>query len=1083
MLIRRRLLASLLALTMLLAVSAPTAASFTDVGGTRFASSASYLYELGVAVGDPDGSFYPLRTITRAEAAKLIVSIIGRNDLARSLDSAPAFPDTLGHWANGYIAAARAGGIISGYPDGTFKPQNQVTYAEMAKMLLEAAGQGPVLGMSWPSNYMSAAQARGLFTGIPGYGADSQAIRGDCAMMIAHTVRNVTHAATGKTLSESVFGQASLLELVPATATARIGAAVQLDAIVRDAAGNPLPGIVVGYRVTGPQGGTITQTGQFRATQPGQYMVTASAAGLLKTSMIAVTGDAIGLRASPSSQTISATGRSVGTITVEVVDSWGNRITTNNTAQITMAYASGGNNGAVTFTQTTAVVQAGVAEFEVTSGTRTGRTDTLVFRATGLGEAQASITTAAQAVAGVELSASPSSLQVNATGRAVVTATLVDQSGIALTSSGVSITFGISGPATFTGGTTSSRTVSTSSGKASVEIYSIQGGTGDIRITAASTNLPSATLRIPTYVAGTPVALRADVSDSSITAAQTGTSANRAFLQVEMVDSQGRPANKTLPVSLSLEFDDGLPLSSRGLAVSGTLTLQAGDSRTGNIIVSAASTSAGKAGTHTIRVVPDDSSLDTTWFSVTVEPGPLKSVRLSLTEAIKVSLRNPTTTVYVQLADAAGNSLEQANVEIRCGWQDPGNNNKGKPTINGIYNPPTDATSSEAIRVLTDSSGRAQVRLSAQPYISDDYRLVFRSGTLSATSPTVTVVDALAESTTLSFTAPSGGSISRVRADADEAALLTVMVRDDNSNPLGNWNVAVEFSGSGENVRNAQVELGTKVSSYSNGKITVRTVNSPGSSDHGKAIISFQGAKSGSYTVTVKPADAASSATVSRSFRTDPGTVIAGVKITTTEGKDPTSLSVKADTPVALRLWSVDAGGNPITAPGAVHVLVDSTHGLYSSNSSGEFRETSVGSRVPQGGHFTIRRGTQYASVYYVQGTAQTGVNIRIRASDAAFVAYQLDLVSGTLNSATPPAALMSYRATDAEGNPIGGVKVVFEATKGSVSAPEGTTSSSGSVGVTWHGGSGGSLIATVKNSLLGSGAAQVEAVGNWPAP
>jgi hypothetical protein len=58
----------------------------------------------------------------------------------------PVFYDLHGHWAEGYIYQLAMLGIISGYPDGTFRPEQPVSRAEMLKMCMMAAGVMPIPG-------------------------------------------------------------------------------------------------------------------------------------------------------------------------------------------------------------------------------------------------------------------------------------------------------------------------------------------------------------------------------------------------------------------------------------------------------------------------------------------------------------------------------------------------------------------------------------------------------------------------------------------------------------------------------------------------------------------------------------------------------------------------------------------------------------------------------------------------------------------------------------------------------------------------------------------------------------------------
>jgi|GEM_PF-2325332 len=87
-----------------------------------------------VVRGYADGTFKPENSVTRAEFAKLVVT-------AMELDTESyegGFGDLDGHWAADYVQTAKNSGIINGYADGTFKPDGEITRAEMAAMLSRA---------------------------------------------------------------------------------------------------------------------------------------------------------------------------------------------------------------------------------------------------------------------------------------------------------------------------------------------------------------------------------------------------------------------------------------------------------------------------------------------------------------------------------------------------------------------------------------------------------------------------------------------------------------------------------------------------------------------------------------------------------------------------------------------------------------------------------------------------------------------------------------------------------------------------------------------------------------------------------
>ncbi|SHN79197.1 S-layer homology domain-containing protein [Paenibacillus sp. ov031] len=82
--------------------------------------------------GYTDGSFRPERNVTRAEMATLITRILGTS----TLEGSHEFTDvTSSHWADAAISAAAQSGYVQGYTDGSFKPDQAITRAEMAVVL------------------------------------------------------------------------------------------------------------------------------------------------------------------------------------------------------------------------------------------------------------------------------------------------------------------------------------------------------------------------------------------------------------------------------------------------------------------------------------------------------------------------------------------------------------------------------------------------------------------------------------------------------------------------------------------------------------------------------------------------------------------------------------------------------------------------------------------------------------------------------------------------------------------------------------------------------------------------------------
>ena len=83
--------------------------------------------------GYPDGTVRPNGEITRAEAAAMLARLLEIESIGSA--EAPSFPDTPSAWYNKAINAVVQRGIMKGYPDGTFKPNDAITRAEFTQMI------------------------------------------------------------------------------------------------------------------------------------------------------------------------------------------------------------------------------------------------------------------------------------------------------------------------------------------------------------------------------------------------------------------------------------------------------------------------------------------------------------------------------------------------------------------------------------------------------------------------------------------------------------------------------------------------------------------------------------------------------------------------------------------------------------------------------------------------------------------------------------------------------------------------------------------------------------------------------------
>lgn len=137
-------------LKKVLALVLALACAFTMFAGATFTDQADIavdddvvdtLVSLGVIQGYSDGSFRPNDTVTRAEMAKMIYVLrTGNSDASAYNDDATTFTDIGSHWARGYIKYCQSLGIIAGKSSTTFAPDSLVTAQEAAKMLLVTLG-------------------------------------------------------------------------------------------------------------------------------------------------------------------------------------------------------------------------------------------------------------------------------------------------------------------------------------------------------------------------------------------------------------------------------------------------------------------------------------------------------------------------------------------------------------------------------------------------------------------------------------------------------------------------------------------------------------------------------------------------------------------------------------------------------------------------------------------------------------------------------------------------------------------------------------------------------------------------------
>ena len=204
----KRLISCLLSAALLagLLVFPPASASgsggFSDISDSTVADAAEMLRLLVVVDGTGGGAFNPGGTLSRAEFCKMTVEIMGRGAEEPAQRNRTIFTDVgPTYWARGYVnlassitiggTAGENGGttggtrLIMGVGDGTFRPNQAITYGEAVTILMRVLGYGSAdvaTGSNWYDGYVAVAQSSGLADGLS-LGGAATLTRGQAAIL------------------------------------------------------------------------------------------------------------------------------------------------------------------------------------------------------------------------------------------------------------------------------------------------------------------------------------------------------------------------------------------------------------------------------------------------------------------------------------------------------------------------------------------------------------------------------------------------------------------------------------------------------------------------------------------------------------------------------------------------------------------------------------------------------------------------------------------------------------------------------------------------------------------------------------
>lgn len=164
------------------------AAEFSDIDDSDYKESIEFLQESGVIEGYDDGTFRPTTSINRAELLKIVFAAL---DLEESAEGLGCFPDVQGEWFAPYVCKAKELGVVKGYPDDLFHPEQEVNMVETFKIVVEAFGfphDAVEEGEEWYEPYTNFVHANTIFSKYA-YFPDRFAQRDEVAYVVHQALR------------------------------------------------------------------------------------------------------------------------------------------------------------------------------------------------------------------------------------------------------------------------------------------------------------------------------------------------------------------------------------------------------------------------------------------------------------------------------------------------------------------------------------------------------------------------------------------------------------------------------------------------------------------------------------------------------------------------------------------------------------------------------------------------------------------------------------------------------------------------------------------------------------------------------
>ena len=195
--------------------SSSSGGKYSDASRISYTEAVDVISALGVMGGYPDGSFRPTGGLTRGAAAKIITSLAITPNWAGAYSNQSSFPDVPStHTFVKYINYCNYNHLISGYADGSFRPQDPLSYSAFLKMLLCTLGHNQetehYVGSNWADNVYNDALRSGLLMEHSNFSKSDAIDRQTAALFAFNALQaNNVSSSNGTATPRSVDSNAS----------------------------------------------------------------------------------------------------------------------------------------------------------------------------------------------------------------------------------------------------------------------------------------------------------------------------------------------------------------------------------------------------------------------------------------------------------------------------------------------------------------------------------------------------------------------------------------------------------------------------------------------------------------------------------------------------------------------------------------------------------------------------------------------------------------------------------------------------------------------------------------------------------